>query len=217
MTDTPTTKERQATNIFPSREQKKQQNRTTILESAKQVFLESGYDATAVRDIIKRTQLAAGTFYNYFPDKQSIFRALIDRFIYSLNSELASLRERVKTLDEFVNHAYLIFFSAVASDPTAYKLVRQNQLALGQIYGRQEFGLAVAFSDADLEQAVRLGIVPNVDRAYISAAFIGLGLNIGNYMVKRAPMEPEKAARFASAMFLGGLNNISQGGDPLPK
>ena len=41
----------------------------------------SASSATAprrVRDIIRRTDLAAGTFYNYFPDKESIFRALVE-------------------------------------------------------------------------------------------------------------------------------------------
>ena len=42
------------------------------------VFAEQGYEATGVRDIIRRTDLASGTFYNYFPDKEAIFRALVE-------------------------------------------------------------------------------------------------------------------------------------------
>ena len=44
------------------REQTKVQNRQAILDAAREVFGELGYDASTVRDIIRRTGLAAGTF-----------------------------------------------------------------------------------------------------------------------------------------------------------
>src|ERR1051325_9333576 len=59
------------------RERNKAQNRAEILDAAREVFTELGYDAATVRDIIRKTRLASGTFYNYFPDKESVFRALL--------------------------------------------------------------------------------------------------------------------------------------------
>ena len=47
------------------REQTKAANRAAILEAALEVFGELGYDAASVRDVIRRTDLASGTFYNY--------------------------------------------------------------------------------------------------------------------------------------------------------
>ena len=58
------------------RERNKAQNRAAILDAARDVFTELGYDASTVRDVIRRTRLGSGTFYNYFPDKESVFRAL---------------------------------------------------------------------------------------------------------------------------------------------
>jgi len=52
------------------RERTKASNRAAILEAARDVFAELGYDAATVRDIVRRTDLASGTFYNYFPDKE---------------------------------------------------------------------------------------------------------------------------------------------------
>src|SRR5262249_16510569 len=59
------------------REQNKAQNRAEILDAAREVFTELGYDAATVRDVIRRTRLGSGTFYNYFPDKESVFRELL--------------------------------------------------------------------------------------------------------------------------------------------
>src|SRR6185436_1007303 len=52
------------------REQTKVQNRQAILDAARDVFGEKGYEAATVRDIIRRTGLAAGTFYNYYRSKE---------------------------------------------------------------------------------------------------------------------------------------------------
>ena len=60
------------------RERTKAANRAAILDAARTVFAEQGYDGASVRDIIRRTELASGTFYNYFPDKDTIFVALIE-------------------------------------------------------------------------------------------------------------------------------------------
>lgn len=74
------------------RERNKQANRAAILAAARACFVERGYDAVAVRDIVRRTDLAAGTFYNYFPDKESVFRALLEERINTLTERLTRLR-----------------------------------------------------------------------------------------------------------------------------
>ena len=58
------------------RERTKANNREAILAGATEVFSELGYGATTVRDIIRQTGLASGTFYNYFKSKEEVFEAL---------------------------------------------------------------------------------------------------------------------------------------------
>ena len=58
-------------------ERTKAANRAAILDAAREAFGELGYEAVGVRDIVRRTELASGTFYNYFPDKDAVFDALI--------------------------------------------------------------------------------------------------------------------------------------------
>ena len=50
----------------------KAQNRDTILAAARSVFAEMGFAAASVRDIIRATPLASGTFYNYFKSKEEV-------------------------------------------------------------------------------------------------------------------------------------------------
>jgi len=60
------------------RELTKTQNRETILAAARHVFAEMGFGSATVRDIIRATPLASGTFYNYFKSKEEVYQALRD-------------------------------------------------------------------------------------------------------------------------------------------
>jgi AcrR family transcriptional regulator len=53
--------------------QKKDAKRTAMMQAAVRVFAEKGYHAATVRDIVQAAEVAIGTFYFYFPDKETLF------------------------------------------------------------------------------------------------------------------------------------------------
>ena len=55
--------------------------RTEIIDIAEELFLKSGYNETAVSDIVKRVGVSQGTFYYYFKSKEEILNAIIERYI----------------------------------------------------------------------------------------------------------------------------------------
>ncbi len=50
-----------------------------ILEASEALFEERGYDETRVAEICERADVAYGTFFNHFPTKLDVLRALADR------------------------------------------------------------------------------------------------------------------------------------------
>ena len=54
------------------REQKKQATRKTIMEVAKEHFLEKGYEATSTELVARRAGIGSGTLFNYFPSKAEL-------------------------------------------------------------------------------------------------------------------------------------------------
>src|SRR5215813_6000485 len=84
------------------RERTKMANRQAILAAARRVFGEMGYDATTVRDIIRGTELASGTFYNYFKSKEEVFEALQDDSAHRFRPLLREQCERAETFETFV-------------------------------------------------------------------------------------------------------------------
>jgi AcrR family transcriptional regulator len=58
--------------------QKKDAKRTAMMQAAVHVFAEKGYHAATVRDIVDVADVAVGTFYFYFPDKETLFIYLFE-------------------------------------------------------------------------------------------------------------------------------------------
>ncbi|HSG16681.1 MAG TPA: TetR/AcrR family transcriptional regulator [Anaerolineae bacterium] len=52
---------------------KKDAKRTALMQAAVRVFAEKGYHAATIRDIVAAAGVAVGTFYFYFPDKETLF------------------------------------------------------------------------------------------------------------------------------------------------
>lgn len=192
-------------------------NRHAILRAARDCFQEHGYDNTTIRDIVRRTGLAAGTFYNYFSSKQDIFAALLSDFLTSLNNDMSQQRQSASSTQEFVYRAYLALYSATAKDPVVYELAHQNQRALRNLFGSDILGLTMLSLEEDVRNAMARGLLPAVDADYLCAAFFGVAYDTSMLVARRAHQKPElaqdearTAAEFSTQLFLGGFPALTR-------
>ncbi|HEU4521817.1 MAG TPA: TetR/AcrR family transcriptional regulator [Thermoanaerobaculia bacterium] len=65
--------------------QRSEKSRKQILDAALQLFSHKGYGATSVNDIADAAGLSKGNVYHHFPDKETIFRALLDRYFQAMS------------------------------------------------------------------------------------------------------------------------------------
>lgn len=63
------------------RERKKSETKKRIFVAALELFHEKGFDATTVDEITERADVAKGTFFNYFPRKESILQYLSEEWL----------------------------------------------------------------------------------------------------------------------------------------
>ncbi|MCA9950295.1 MAG: TetR/AcrR family transcriptional regulator [Anaerolineales bacterium] len=93
--------------------QKKDTKRTAMMQAAVRIFAEKGYQAATVRDIVEAAGVAIGTFYFYFPDKETLFVHLYEEtadFLLqtigqSLNSRATMPKQYQTALNAYVNIA----------------------------------------------------------------------------------------------------------------
>ncbi|MQQ10179.1 TetR family transcriptional regulator [Epibacterium sp. SM1979] len=60
----------------------------TILDAAEALFLRLGLQAATMGGLSKEAGVAKATLYGYFPDKDTVFAAVVDRFQKRLDAEL---------------------------------------------------------------------------------------------------------------------------------
>lgn len=89
------------------RARKKDETRARIFKAAVHLFREKGFEATTIDEITERADVAKGTFFNYFPRKESVLG-------YLSENQLAEAEE----------HAEAIF---TANKPVREKLIELLQ------------------------------------------------------------------------------------------
>jgi AcrR family transcriptional regulator len=192
------------------REATKQANRAAIVRAARDVFAEIGFGAASVRDIIRGTDLAAGTFYNYFSTKEAVFRALVEEAAEGAREAARLARLEATSLGQFVHDGYHAYFTFLARDPATFELMRRNAGTIRTMFDDPIIGASVTELRADLEAAAERGVLPEIDTEYLAAAMVGTAFELGVRMVEREPIDVDGAAAFATGLFVGGIERIAR-------
>ena len=69
-----------------NQEERSERSRRQILDAALKLFSHRGYGATSVIDIADEAGLSKGNVYHHFPDKETIFRTLLDRYFQAMST-----------------------------------------------------------------------------------------------------------------------------------
>ena len=90
-----------------------ERRREEILDAATRVFAEAGYAGTDLDVVARAIGVAKGTIYRYFPSKEALFYAAVDRGMWqlrgALDAAMASSTEPVGRIEAALT-AYLRFF-----------------------------------------------------------------------------------------------------------
>ena len=193
------------------RARSKAANRKAILVSARGVFARIGYEATTVRDIIRETDLAAGTFYNYFKSKEEVFEAIADDSVKRFRPLLNEIRESADTFEDYIRGALGAYFNFLYKENCASIEAGVPHLALiGVRVDTPEMQSIFDEIRADLELVVLRGETPHVDTEYLTAAAVGIAQEIGERMLQRRPVDVAGATDFAFALIRAGAQAVPE-------
>ena len=186
----------------------KEQNRRVILEAARRIFAELGYSATTVRDIIRATPLASGTFYNYFRSKEQIFEALRDETALKLRPVIREARLKAETAEAFLAATFGPCFAHVAANHSG-AAGRLSQAVHVRVDTPE---VLAGFEELheDVVAAIERGLFPAVDADFLTAAIVGIGFELADAMQKREPCNPEDTTRFATRLLLSGIAAVGR-------
>lgn len=88
--------------------------RQALILAARELFAEKGMDLTTIDDITERADVAKGTFYYHFKNKNRLIKELIRNMLKELQQEIESKCQESKKLESLLDcliEAHLGFFS----------------------------------------------------------------------------------------------------------
>lgn len=96
-----------------------------ISEAAMSSFREKGIEPTSIRDIMNRTGLGLGTFYNYFKDKKDLEQKIVLDILTELFYEAESTCQGDDPKNRYISFInYIIDY--LVKDPLELRLISSN-------------------------------------------------------------------------------------------
>src|SRR5256714_3296235 len=176
------------------REERKAQNRAKLLEAARKVFAEKGFGAATARDIVRETDLATGTFYNYYNDKQDVCMALLDQMGEQGRALARAQRlDPGTTLEERVYNAFKAYFEWAVGENDTFELFRRNAGVIRFLPDREPFELGIAELLEDMTEWTKAGDMPEVELEMLAVAVAGMGFQVATHLVEGDPPDIEGA------------------------
>jgi AcrR family transcriptional regulator len=191
------------------RESNTLRNRSAILAAAREVFSELGFGAATIRDIIRRTHLASGTFYNYFPDKESVLLAIMEEFTQRMRVRVHAIRMEARTTEELLRSSFRACFSLYAEEKTLIEMMARNAGELSLLGAGAILDPAVEELVADLRAKQKEGIIPKLDIERLARAAVALAAELGMHMLDRKPFDVEGTTEFVTQLMLGGMERLT--------
>lgn len=146
--------------------------RDQIMEGARRVFMDKGFDAASMNDVTREAGVSKGTIYVYFDNKEELFEALVEEERCKIFQNLYEVLDRDDNLRDVLED----FGMALSYKITSDKVVMAQRTVIGVAERIPELGLRFyekgpkqghAKVEAFLERAIAKGLleIPDVDLA----------------------------------------------------
>lgn len=193
------------------RERTKLANRGAIIEAARQVFAELGYEATTVRDIIRRTELASGTFYNYFKSKEDLYHALHDDGVVRFRPLVrAAHHDAGDDVARFLQLACTGYFNFLMEAKPVESFMAGREDVTRVRFDTPESTALFNEIKAYMQIYAEAGQLPDTDVGLLTAACIGMAQEVGVHLVNGHVASASEAADFCTGLILGGVRGIGK-------
>ena len=117
------------------RQQRSQDTVACILDATARVLCTTGYDRASTNRVALAAGVSVGSLYQYFPSKEALVAALVDRHVEEMTSLVKVKLAEVATgpLDVAVHTIIQAMFDAHAVDPVLHKVLIEQVPRIGKL------------------------------------------------------------------------------------
>jgi AcrR family transcriptional regulator len=192
------------TEAVTTRKEQAAQSRGRLVATALDLFVEQGYEATSVGQILDRTEMARGALYHHFPEgKKQLFLEVIDVVDHQLHEGFEDIVDHVTSPIEQIAAGFDVLLG-LAADRTFARIVLIEAAAVfpGAWTDGSEFML---LRDA-LQRAIDAGEVRDVPLDATTATLYGAARRAADFVARADdPLAAAADCRTVLAALLDGL------------
>ena len=192
-----------------AKETEKQQKRKQIAEAARDLFTEFGYRAVSVAQIAARADVAKGTVYLYFKDKEELFLYLVQEFIDEMGRFAHDVEQQNLSITEQFHTVIYNLLKYRREQKFLYRVVREareTHFALARRVTDLLDSEITRYIEKLLEQAVRDGKVRPCNPKVLSFVIVHIYSALAfEWEEKHAPLDEEQVAEAVRNFLQYGL------------
>ena len=190
------------------------ERRSQLVEVARSVFAELGYDGASIEEIAARAEVSKPIVYEHFGGKEGLFAVVVDRESAKLLDMIASRLGPHIAGREQIHNSAMAFLDYIEEDPNGFRVLTRDSPAgfgsgtmaglLSDVAAKAQQILEVNFKQA--------GIDPSVAPLY-AHALVGMVVHVGAWWAEERQPGKHAVAAHLTALCYVGLRMLPR--DPL--
>jgi AcrR family transcriptional regulator len=185
-------------------QRRKEKTRQELLAAAKTVLANKGYHNAKIADIAAAADIGVGTFYLYYPTKDTLFLELVEKAARSLKEEIDQARARVEDLSEKIRAANLAFFRFARDNRELLKIVFGHGNTFNELL-RQVYAMFVTDAADRVTEGVQREVFRPLSSQVVANALVGMSAQVVSWWIEQPGPPAEEMAETMTNFILHGL------------
>jgi AcrR family transcriptional regulator len=198
----------------PKGERRKQQ----IVNTAKQMFIDKGFQSTHIGQVCEKLDIARGTVYQYFRNKKEILFAILDVVLENIEdifdqddfNEFFSANPPIEHILDFTNKRLMSCISAILTEPIVIKLIFKEIIGVDEDVNERVATAIAAIErhvSREIDELMRRGVYKSTLDPKITASMIVGGVMLVVYECDRMKQNvlDENLITAISKIYLNGV------------
>lgn len=170
-----------------------------IIETAKKLFAEKGYNSTSINKIIQEAGIATGTFYIYFKDKLSLYEYILNDYKIKIRKHLNNAIKGYTTRYDIEYHGIKAFITFASQDILSYNIIWDSLFVDRKLFIDYYSNFAKSYMHV-LEHSKELNEIRDIDLETLSYILMGIANFVGLQAIFKTveqgkPLNEEKIDR----------------------
>lgn len=183
---------------------------TTILETARSLFIKQGYTATSMRQIAEEAGIGKATIYHHFPDKQTIVLELLKSTMTRMDEALQKVKAEKEPLSRIRTAVNISIKNLLESTDIMQIVNREVPGGRDQMKDKFQvfFQSYIDLLSESVQQGMDQGIFRKVDPDSAARTLMTMiqGTFAMAYLTRARPPSPQKTIDALLDVYFQGIN-----------